>query len=238
MPARSLNLLAAAWIQFQVHDWVNHARHALGTRAGRRGAAARRHDGGTAPGAPGRTRCASPATRCARPAPAGYPVFRQTTSHWWDGSEVYGATPRRPRELRDGRKLRLRRTATCRGPRGHSRSPASTRAGGSASARCTRSSPASTTWCATSCSALPGMGRRARLPDRAAHRLGADRQDPHGGVDPGDPRHQDDRHRHEHQLERPAVKDWLTRLGIWLVDAHAAEASPRRCPTTTACPTR
>ena len=30
MPARSLNLLAAAWIQFQVHDWVNHARHPLG----------------------------------------------------------------------------------------------------------------------------------------------------------------------------------------------------------------
>ncbi len=30
LPARSLNLLAAAWIQFQVHDWVNHARHPLG----------------------------------------------------------------------------------------------------------------------------------------------------------------------------------------------------------------
>ena len=29
-PARSLNILAAAWIQFQVHDWVNHARHPLG----------------------------------------------------------------------------------------------------------------------------------------------------------------------------------------------------------------
>ena len=26
IPAKSLNLLAAAWIQFQVHDWVNHAR--------------------------------------------------------------------------------------------------------------------------------------------------------------------------------------------------------------------
>ena len=29
-PARSLNLLAAAWIQFQVHDWVDHARYPLG----------------------------------------------------------------------------------------------------------------------------------------------------------------------------------------------------------------
>ena len=30
IPARSLNLLAAAWIQFQVHDWVAHPRHPLG----------------------------------------------------------------------------------------------------------------------------------------------------------------------------------------------------------------
>ena len=41
LPARSLNLLAAAWIQFQVHDWVSHA--ALPARPGRRpGAAAAR----------------------------------------------------------------------------------------------------------------------------------------------------------------------------------------------------
>ena len=30
LPAPSLNLLAAAWIQFQVHDWVTHARYPLG----------------------------------------------------------------------------------------------------------------------------------------------------------------------------------------------------------------
>ncbi len=30
LPARSLNLLAAAWIQFQVHDWVAHPRRPLG----------------------------------------------------------------------------------------------------------------------------------------------------------------------------------------------------------------
>src|SRR5258708_22862520 len=28
-PARSLNLLAAAWIQFQVHDLLHHARYLL-----------------------------------------------------------------------------------------------------------------------------------------------------------------------------------------------------------------
>ena len=31
LPARSLNVLAAAWIQFQVHDWVDHARYPPGT---------------------------------------------------------------------------------------------------------------------------------------------------------------------------------------------------------------
>ena len=39
IPARSLNILAAAWIQFQVHDWVDHARHPLGERRRRRAAA-------------------------------------------------------------------------------------------------------------------------------------------------------------------------------------------------------
>ena len=29
---QSLNILAAAWIQFQVHDWVNHARYKLGQK--------------------------------------------------------------------------------------------------------------------------------------------------------------------------------------------------------------
>ena len=36
IPARSLNMLAAAWIQFQVHDWVDHARYPLGVGRRRR----------------------------------------------------------------------------------------------------------------------------------------------------------------------------------------------------------
>ena len=48
LPARSLNILAAAWIQFQVHDWVNHARHPLGERR-TSGPAAARQNGGRTP---------------------------------------------------------------------------------------------------------------------------------------------------------------------------------------------
>jgi hypothetical protein len=64
-PATSLNLLAAAWIQFQVHDWVHHGRHPLGREdivvpltAGMAGST--RWVGHT------RTSCASPGTRRCR----------------------------------------------------------------------------------------------------------------------------------------------------------------------------
>ena len=34
IPAPSLNMLAAAWIQFQVHNWANHRRFSVQERAG------------------------------------------------------------------------------------------------------------------------------------------------------------------------------------------------------------
>ena len=94
IPARSLNLLAAAWIQFQVHDWVNHPRHPLG------------EDDVVVP-LPGRHDVVEHARRRRRErqmriagndapyADGGRtpPILSSatTTSHWWDGSEVYGA---------------------------------------------------------------------------------------------------------------------------------------------------
>jgi hypothetical protein len=35
-----------------------------------------------------------------------------------------------------------------------------------------------------------------------------------------------------------APKDWLTQLGIWLLDPYALHASPDRSPSTTASPSR
>jgi Animal haem peroxidase/Catalase len=108
LPARSLNLLAAAWIQFQVHDWVNHPRHKLGeddivvklpgdmTWSNTPGGAAERemriagnigHPDG-------------------RPNPMS-PVFANKTSPWWDGSEVYGSDAEKAARLREGAKLRM-----------------------------------------------------------------------------------------------------------------------------------
>ncbi|MFE0104992.1 peroxidase family protein [Streptomyces sp. NPDC059009] len=110
VPATSLNILAAAWIQFQVHDWVNHRRYKTGERAVE------------VPMPPGSTWHNTPggpeeavmrfAENEGIPLPAGRPpiLFGNSASHWWDGSEVYGADEHTARFLREpdgGAKLRL-----------------------------------------------------------------------------------------------------------------------------------
>jgi hypothetical protein len=104
LPASSLNLLAAAWIQFQVHDWVHHARVKLGVDDVKvplphgepdwvnvfRGKPERemRIAGNTSLDGAGR-------------------LFGNATSHWWDGSEVYGSNAEGAARLREGAKIRL-----------------------------------------------------------------------------------------------------------------------------------
>lgn len=102
VPATSLNVLAAAWIQFQVHDWVNHRRHKPGDRSvevplppG--------HGGGwqNTPNGP-----AENVMRFAEnegiERPGEPPIlFANSASHWWDGSEVYGGDEQTARFLRE-----------------------------------------------------------------------------------------------------------------------------------------
>jgi hypothetical protein len=108
LPARSLNVLAAAWIQFQVHDWVNHARDPLGQNDVR------------VPMPPGATWVSSVGgppesvmriagnTSLDPPGASNYQRrFANATTHWWDGSEVYGSDQKRAALLREGAKLRL-----------------------------------------------------------------------------------------------------------------------------------
>jgi hypothetical protein len=111
IPARSLNLIAAAWIQFQVHDWVNHKRHPAGSA------------NVEVPLPPGMTWTNTPGgepenvMRFAddRPKFAGDgarpPIlFANTASHWWDASEVYGGDETVAKSLReppDGAALHL-----------------------------------------------------------------------------------------------------------------------------------
>ena len=75
--AGSLNLLAAAWLQFEVHDWMQH----------------RPQSGGTEPFA-----------QANGPRP-GAPRFVSDQTHWWDASQLYGVHPQFVHRLRtdDGR---------------------------------------------------------------------------------------------------------------------------------------
>ncbi|HEX4661004.1 MAG TPA: peroxidase family protein [Streptosporangiaceae bacterium] len=108
LPARSLNLLAAAWIQFQVHDWVDHLRYPLGqadVRVPLPGGMTWRNT----PGGP-----LEHDMRIAGNVPWGddrpnpmSPVFPNGTTPWWDASEVYGADAAKASQLREGAKLRL-----------------------------------------------------------------------------------------------------------------------------------
>jgi hypothetical protein len=103
LPARTLNVLAAAWIQFQTHDWFSHG-----------GEMQRSEDDLRIPVAaddawfekPMRLpRSASDPTRL--PAEAGTPpTYINQVSHWWDASAIYGsdeASAQRIRTHADGK---------------------------------------------------------------------------------------------------------------------------------------
>ncbi|MEV7193119.1 peroxidase family protein [Streptomyces sp. NPDC093510] len=121
LPATSLNVLAAAWIQFQVHDWVNHRRHKPGGKA---------VEVPLPPGTTWYNTPGGPAERVMRFAenegielPGDQPpvLFANTASHWWDGSEVYGENEHTARFLREpdgGAQLRLEEGHLPIGPNG------------------------------------------------------------------------------------------------------------------------
>jgi hypothetical protein len=70
-PAPSLNLLAAAWLQFEVHDWISHLI------------------------------CTDKKVNVAgydvselwRDPDVRQPAFKNGETHWWDGSQLYGSDP-------------------------------------------------------------------------------------------------------------------------------------------------
>jgi len=109
IPATSLNILAAAWIQFQVHDWVNHARNPLGKGRDLRvtlppGMKWRNTVGGKEEDV---MRIAGNVRR--NEGAKGDPptLFGNAASHWWDGSEVYGDDDLTAKGLREGPKIKL-----------------------------------------------------------------------------------------------------------------------------------
>ena len=100
-PATILNVIAAAWIQFMVHDWFVH----------KKGTWSARHDIPLADGDGWHERpMRVPKTPAETPKVEGSkrpPAYVNENSHWWDGSQVYGSTPAEQSSLRIGRDGKL-----------------------------------------------------------------------------------------------------------------------------------
>ncbi len=97
-PAAKLNLLAAAWIQFEIHDWFSHTNSATDVIEVPDEAT------GSSIRIP-RTAPSSAPHGSTRP-----PAYQNEVTHWWDGSQIYGSDAEvtaRHRSFQDG-KLKIR----------------------------------------------------------------------------------------------------------------------------------
>ena len=96
-PATFLNVIAAAWIQFMVHDWFVH----------KKGTWSLTHDIPLDEGDDWHERpMRVPKTPADAPKVDGSkrpPAYINENTHWWDGSHVYGSSPAAQASLRAGR---------------------------------------------------------------------------------------------------------------------------------------
>ena len=104
-PATTLNLLAAAWIQFQVHDWFSHGKNVQ----------EKPHEiplkpDDPWPEKPMKIRRTRPDPT--RPSDSGNhaPTYLNVETHWWDGSQIYGSTQQIQDQVRSHEQGRLKLT--------------------------------------------------------------------------------------------------------------------------------
>lgn len=96
LPAETLNLFAASWIQFMIKDWFSHGH----------GDPNHTYELPLEPGDP----WPAPPLKVlktlpdeTRPADATFPLtYLNTATHWWDGSQLYGIDPAIERMVRSG----------------------------------------------------------------------------------------------------------------------------------------
>ncbi len=99
-PATTLNLLAGAWIQFEVHDWFSHGQ-------------GEEESPWQLPLEEGDPWHENPmqiprAKRDPSPDSSGPPTYATEDTHWWDGSNVYGGDKRFADALRTGENGKLK----------------------------------------------------------------------------------------------------------------------------------
>ena len=102
-PATTLNLLAAAWIQFEVHDWFSHGQS--------ESANPWRIELGADDTWPQHPMEIQRTRRDPSADPSGPPTFVTGDTHWWDASQIYGSDASFARAIRTGQEGRLRITA-------------------------------------------------------------------------------------------------------------------------------
>src|SRR5262249_49840840 len=102
VPATSLNLHAAAWIQFMVHDWLSHGKNQREDPW--RVELDDRDDWPQRPMLITRTR-RDPRQRGGHGSP---PTSVNVASHWWDASQLYGSDRATQDSVREGGGGRLR----------------------------------------------------------------------------------------------------------------------------------
>jgi hypothetical protein len=101
-PATILNLMAASWIQFMVHDWFVHKKSAPAE-----GIDIPLPPGDDWPG--GRMRVGRSVPDAAPAGSKRPPAYTNSNSHWWDASQVYGCDSATSASLRSnsGGKLKM-----------------------------------------------------------------------------------------------------------------------------------
>ena len=94
-PASILNLLAAAWIQFENHDWFSHGNNQSNNKFEIPLEANDPWPEEYRPLTVGKTLADSSRPEGATPA-----TFINEVTHWWDGSQIYGSDPETVERLR------------------------------------------------------------------------------------------------------------------------------------------
>ncbi len=101
-PATTLNLLAAAWIQFMVHDWFSHGKNETENPL-----EIPLEENDPWPERPMRIRRTRNDPTRSPVSPDRAPTYLNTETHWWDASQLYGSNTEIQAKVRSGKDGKL-----------------------------------------------------------------------------------------------------------------------------------